>query len=71
MQLLLNYFHLYRLSTMRPGEIMYRVAFSTTTLNYNKSLIYFEKDDNCKFYMKYCLYVNNLHYMHGDPAANC
>lgn len=41
--------------------MMYRVAFSMMALNVNKSLIYFEKDDNCKFYMQYYFYVNNLH----------
>jgi hypothetical protein len=50
MQLLLNYFHLYRFPyvrrrTLRPGEMMYRVAISMMAPNYNKSLTYFEKDD--------------------------
>jgi hypothetical protein len=76
MQLLFNYFHLYRFTyvyrfTLRPGEMMYCAAFSMMALNYNKSLIYFEKDDNCKLCMKYCLHVNNLPYMHGDRANSC
>jgi hypothetical protein len=73
MQLLLNYFHLYRFryvykSILRPGEMMYRVAFSMIGQNCNKSFIYFEIYEYCKFYMKYCLNVNNLHYMDGNRA---
>ena len=31
-------------STLRSGEMTYRVAFSMMALNINKSLIYFEKE---------------------------
>lgn len=39
-------------SALRPVEMMYRVALSMMAVNYNKSLIHFQKDDNCKFYTK-------------------
>jgi len=73
MQLLFNYFRLHRFTyvqrcKLRPGEVMYSVVFSMMAVNYNTSVIYFEKHDNSKFYKKYCLFVNNSPYKHGYRA---